>query len=408
MTLAVVLVFVATYVGMALGRMPGLAIDRSGMALVAAVVVVAMGAVAPETVGSAIHYPTLILLFALMIVSARFAAAGIYDWIAARIAAAAGSPRRLLALTVAIGGGLSAVLVNDVVVFVMTPLLVHGLIARGLDPRPFLAALAGAANAGSAATIIGNPQNIVIGQVGALDFLKFLAVCGPPALAALVVVYLVVAQVWADALRQAPSTDTPAPPPLERDQTIKAALATAILFALFLTPVPRELSALVVAAVLLLSRRFASRTMLTAVDWPLLLLFTGLFVVNRALADTGLTAAALAWARDHALFPDRLAVLLPGALLVSNTIGNVPAVIALLAAGDGWSPSMLYGLALTTTLAGNFFLVGSIANLIVSERAESVGARFGFREHARAGVPMTLLSMAIAALWLWGGGWLAW
>ncbi len=93
---------------------------------------------------------------------------------------------------------------------------------------------------------------------------------------------------------------------------------------------------------------------------------------------------------------------------MSNTIGNVPAVIALLAAGSGWSSSMLYGLALTTTLAGNFFLVGSIANLIVAERAASVGASFGFREHARAGVPMTLISMAIAAAWLWGGGWLGW
>ncbi|MBL8701394.1 MAG: anion transporter [Alphaproteobacteria bacterium] len=408
MTAFVLVVFAVTYVGMALGRLPGLAIDRSGMALVAAVLVVVARAVAPESVAAAIHFPTLILLFALMIVSARFAAAGLYDWIAARIAAAAGSPHRLLALTIAIGGGLSAVLVNDVVVFVMTPLLVRGLVARDLDPRPFLAALAGAANAGSAATIIGNPQNIVIGQVGALDFVKFLAVCGPPALAALVVIHLVVARVWADELRRTPGREVPALPPVERDQTIKAALATAALLVLFLTPVPRELSALAVAAVLLLSRRFASRTMLTAVDWPLLLLFTGLFVVNRALADTGLTAEALAWARDHALFPDRLAVLLPGALLVSNTIGNVPAVIALLAAGSGWSSSMLYGLALTTTLAGNFFLVGSIANLIVAERAASVGACFGFREHARAGVPMTLISMAIAAAWLWGGGWLGW
>ncbi|MDP1908641.1 MAG: SLC13 family permease, partial [Hyphomicrobium sp.] len=181
MNALIVAVFAATYVGMALGRVPGLKVDRTGIALMALAILLATGAVDLETAGAAIDVPTILLLFALMILSAQFAQAGFYDYCATLIVQAAAGPSTLLALTVIVGGGLSAVLANDIVVFAMTPLLCAGIAARGMDPRPFLMALAGAANAGSAATVIGNPQNILIGQAGGLDFWKFAAVCAPPA-----------------------------------------------------------------------------------------------------------------------------------------------------------------------------------------------------------------------------------
>jgi Na+/H+ antiporter NhaD/arsenite permease-like protein len=401
-------VFILTYVGMALGRVPGLRLDRSGIALIAAIVLVAGGATGTERLVDAIHFPTVILLFALMILSARFAAAGFYEACAAWIARHGGSPVLLLALTVAIGGALSAVLVNDVVVFVMTPLLCAGLAHRRLDVRPFLAGLAGASNAGSAATLIGNPQNIVIGQVGGLDFVKFMLVCGIPALVALAIVFLSVCVVWRKALRAKPQQVEPVTPVYDRAETAKAGIATLLLLALFMTPVERDMSALLVAGVLLMSRRFASRDMLTSVDWPLLLLFVGLFVVNDALAQTGLTADALIWLAERGWLPDRLSVMAPMALLASNTIGNVPAVIMVLGVWREIPEGALYALALLTTFAGNFFLVGSIANLIVADRAALAGYKFGFLDHARAGVPMTLLSMAAAVGWLYAGGWLDW
>ena len=138
----------------------------------------------------------LIILFGLMVLSAQFAACGFYAWCSARIAQTPAGPGPLLALTVVVSGVLSAVLANDVVVFAMTPMLCTGLLRRGLDPRPFLIALTSAANAGSAATILGNPQNILIGQVGDLDFWRFLAVCGPPALVAMAIVFAVVLVLW--------------------------------------------------------------------------------------------------------------------------------------------------------------------------------------------------------------------
>jgi len=402
-------VFVLTYIGMALGRVPGLRIDRTGIALMALAILLATGAIDLTFAARAIDGPTLVLLFALMILSAQFQQAGLYDLCAERITRAAGSPARLLAATIAVAGALSALLSNDVVVFALTPLICIGLARRNLDPRPYLIGLVGAANAGSAATAIGNPQNILIAQVGQLDFWRFMAVCLPPAIAALAIVHLVVARVWRDELSVAPA---PAPPreaaPVDRWQIAKGLLATVALVAVFALPYPREIGALAVAAALLASRRLSSRQTIAAVDWHLLLLFACLFVVTAAFAETGLAGSALATLEAQGLWPDRIAVLAPLSLVASNTIGNVPAVILLLAVWTDAPAGALYGLALLTTLAGNLLLVGSLANIIMAERAAGQGVRLGFADFARAGVPMTLLTMVVAAVWLGFGGWMRW
>jgi len=400
MDLLVVLVFAATYLGMALGRVPGLKLDRTGIALMAAVLLLATGRITVAGVGRAIDAPTLLLLFALMIVSAQFQAAGFYRYAAERVTAAEGGAVRLLALTVAVAGSLSALLANDIVVFAMAPVLARGARDRGLDARPYLIALAGAANAGSAITVIGNPQNILIGQAGGLDFLDFLVVCGPPGGVALLVVFAVVRATWRDALSVSAPAAAASPAPPDAAQTAKGGLAVVALVAVFLSPLPREVGALAVAALLLASRRMASRDMIGAVDWHLLVLFAGLFVVTAAFSATGLSAEGAAWLAGHGLLPGRVTVMAPLMLAASNGIGNVPAVILLLSVWPDLDAGTLYGVALLSTLAGNLFIVGSLANIIVVERAATAGVRLGFRDHARSGVPMTLISMAAAALWL--------
>src|SRR5262245_4639759 len=213
MTSLITTVFVFTYIGMALGRLPGLRVDRTGIAMIAAVVLVAAGAVPAGEIAGAIHFPTLLLMGGLMILSARVGASGFYDAAAAWIARRAGQPRRLLALTIAVGGVLSALLVNDIVVFAMTPLLCTGLAARRLAPRPFLFGLAAASNAGSVATLIGSPQNILIGQVGGLGFWSYAAVACVPALVALAVTFACIAFVWRKSLAAEPSAAAIATPP---------------------------------------------------------------------------------------------------------------------------------------------------------------------------------------------------
>lgn len=396
----VLAVFAAVYLGMALGRWPGLSVDRTGIAMLGAIILFVTGAVSRAEVLAAIDLPTLIVLFGLMILSAQFAACGFYDWCSARIAATDASPTTVLGLTVVVAGTLSAVLANDIVVFAMTPMLIRGLLTRGLDPRPFLIGLAGAANAGSAATVIGNPQNILIGQVGHLDFSQFVVVCGPPALFGLLCVHGAVWIVWRrrfDAASDA--TGAAKPPKLDRFQLGKAAVVTLALLAMFAARLPHEVAVLIVAALLLVSRRLTTRDVLGFVDWHLLVLFGSLFIVTAALAATGLPARLLDDIATTGIHPASLTALAPLTLVGSNTIGNVPTVVLLLAVLKDLPAYTLYAMAVLSTLAGNLLIVGSLANIIVVERARQAGVVLGFWEHARCGIPMTLLSFGVAVLW---------
>jgi Na+/H+ antiporter NhaD/arsenite permease-like protein len=397
----VLVVFAAVYLGMALGRWPGLKVDRTGIALLGAIVLYGGGALDGAAVLAAIDFPTLIILFGLMILSAQFAACGFYAWCSARIATAAVSAAALLALTVAAAGILAAVLANDVVVFAMSPLLCAGLIRRGLDPRPFVIALAGGANAGSAATIIGNPQNILIGQVGQLDFWPFLIACAPPALAGLASVFVVVWWQWRTRFQAVENRyERAAMPELDRPGLVKASFATLLLLVLFATPLPHVEGVLLVAGYLLISRRLATRTMLGLVDWHLLVLFGGLFVVTAAFAQTGLPDGGVGWLEAQKLRAESLTLLAPLTLVGANTIGNVPLVVLFLSVMPSMSEGAFYALAVLSTLAGNLLVVGSLANIIAVERARDAGVVLTFAEHARCGVPMTLLSLLLAAAWL--------
>jgi Na+/H+ antiporter NhaD/arsenite permease-like protein len=338
-----------------------------------------------------------------MVLSAQFAACGFYDWCSARIAATQASPATILALTIAVAGTMSAILVNDVVVFAMTPMLINGLSRRGLDPRPYLIALASAANAGSAATVIGNPQNILIGQIGRLDFWGFVTACGPPAVLALLTVFGVVRLVWRRKL--SPSVeraDGIEIPPVDRFGLGKAIAATAVLLALFSTRLPHVSDVLIVTAVLLVSRRLATRDVLGLVDWHLLVLFGGLFIVTAALAETSLPADALAALIAGGIEPKGLATMALSMLVGSNTIGNVPTVVLLLAVLKDLPAETLYVMAALSTLAGNLLIVGSLANIIVVERAKDAGETLGFLDHARCGVPIAPISVALAIVWFAG------
>ncbi len=399
--LIITVVCLAVYVGMAVGRLPWLQVDRTGIALLGVIALLASGQATLDDLGATIDMTTIALLFGLMIISAQFVASGFFeiccDWMLEK----AESPTALLALTVAVCGALSALLANDLVVFAMAPLLIAGAQGRGLDPRPFLIALVGASNAGSSATLIGNPQNILIGQTGNLNFYSFLGVCLVPALVGLASVFGVVWYLWRDRMEAAASLAGAAGAEVprhahDRNQTIKGLIALGLLLALFLTKLPREVGALVIAAVLLSNRKFTSRAMISSVDWPLLLLFVCLFAVTGALADTGLPYSVL----SPFGAPDRLLVLTPLTLLMSNLIGNVPWVIFLLQTWPNPPAGALYALALLSSLSGGLLLWGSVANLIVAERARAMGVNLSYAEYARAGVPFTLLSLLFAVIWL--------
>jgi Na+/H+ antiporter NhaD/arsenite permease-like protein len=392
-------VFVVVYLGMLLGEIPGLALDRTGVALLGALVLVATERVTPAAAWAAVDVPTLALLFGLMVVSAQFRLGGFYTWATRRIVEAPLGPSALLAGVVAVAGALSAVLANDIVCLAVAPLLAEGCARRRLDPVPFLLALACAANVGSAATLIGNPQNMLIGQTLKLSFAGFLADALVPSAAGLVLVWAILHLSsrgrW-ESERKVPAVEAP---PLDRWQTQKGLLILGLLVGGFLfTPVPREVLALGAAALLLTSRRMASRDLLGLVDWHLLVLFVGLFVVNHAFAEAGLAARASEALRQGGVDLGDARWLFPATAVLSNLVSNVPAVMLLLPHAS--HPLAGPVLALSSTLAGNLLVVGSIANIIVVDQAKALGVRIGWREHARVGIPVTLATLALAAAWL--------
>jgi Na+/H+ antiporter NhaD/arsenite permease-like protein len=401
----VLLILILTYIGMAAGRIAWLQVDRTGIALLAVIALLASGEMTLDDFGSSVDLSTLAFLFAMMIISAQFAESGFIDLCARTITETRHGMATLLALTVAIGGGLSAILANDILIIAFSPLLIAGAQSRGLDPRPLVIALAAATNAGSAATLIGNPQNILIGALGRLDFWTFLAICAVPAMFTLVAVFLVVWLQWRTRISQTVLAATLDPPPitvhpLDRNQTIKGAVAVLLLLVLFATPLPRETGALIIAALLLASRKITSRTMIAAVDWPLLLLVACLFGITGALNQSGVAAQILDFLTEHGLLPNSLVLLTPFSLLASNTIGGVPAAMLFLQLWPSAPPGVFYALALLSSLAGNLLLTGSLTNVLIAERADRMGARLTFAEHARAGVPIAIISIGFAVSWL--------
>ena len=409
--------FVSTYLGMACGGVKGLRVDRSWIAACAAVLLLVGGAQTTSQAAGHLDAGAILLLLALMLISAQFDFSGVYAWLNAQLSHHAQRPALLLCGVVLLGGVLSALLVNDIVAFALTPLLCHSLLARGLDPRPFLIALALSCNAGSAASLIGNPQNILIGQAGALDFWQFSWVAGPPALAALAITYACIWLQWRKRWGLARPLALEASPAEHRldgahghgtHSYLKPLLASLVLLGLFSTSMPREISALLIAALVMVSRRVDSRDYVHRVDWNLLLLFAGLFVVTGAALDLPEVAGVAASLAERGLLPQGVWSLAAASLLASNLIGNVPFVVLLLGFLPDASAPLLVGLALMSTLAGNLLLIGSVVNLIVAESARRQGVALGFVDFARSGLPVTVLSMGAAGLWLGQGGWLPW
>jgi Na+/H+ antiporter NhaD/arsenite permease-like protein len=303
-------------------------------------------------------------------------------------------------MLILVSGALSAVLANDIVCLAMAPVLVEGCARRKLNPVPFLLALACSANVGSAATLIGNPQNMLIGQALNLSFTGYLVDASVPSILGLAVVWFVIRWIYRGRWR----CDQPVPhvdaPVFNVWQSGKAVVVITLLMAVFLfTELPRDVAALAAAGILLTSRRMESREILGLVDWHLLVLFGGLFIVNHVLESSGVLAVLMESLRDIHVDAEQPVWLFAVSVVLSNLVSNVPATMLLLPSAT--HPAAGAILAVSSTHAGNLFIVGSIANIIVIDQAARLGVKISWREHARTGLPVTALTLAIAAIWLW-------
>lgn len=408
MTALVVTVFLLVYMGMIFGGLPFLQLDRTGIALLGAITLVASQVISVDEAFRSLHSPTLILLFAFMVISAQLRLGGFYSWIARRIGSLNTRPPMLLGAIIGFAAYLSAVFSNDVVCLALAPAIAEICLARRLNPIPFLIGLACAANIGSAATLIGNPQNMLIGQTLNMSFGRYLMVTSIPVALSLIVTWCLIVALrhrhgWIAAASSAlPANDSrnEEEAPLDLWQTGKGLMVAATLFAAFLfAPWPRDLMALAGAGLLLTSRRLHSHRMLGLVDWQLLILFMGLFVVNHAMQQTELPARVVEALAGYGFDLRTQGPLFVTSFILSNVVSNVPAVMLLLPTTVGEHAGTV--LALSSTLAGNLLIVGSIANIIVVNEATRKGIKIDWQEHAKLGVPITVATLVIASAYLW-------
>jgi Na+/H+ antiporter NhaD/arsenite permease-like protein len=393
-------IFAATYLVLAIGRFPGLRIDRTGAAIIGASLMVASGALRFDQALHAIDWSTLVLLFGMMIVVANLRLSGFFRLAAARVVLHAHSPRLLLAGAVAVSGFFSAFFVNDTMCLVLTPLILEVTLALRRNPVPYLLAVAMASNAGSAATITGNPQNMMIGNLSAIPYRTFIAHLAPIAILSLFLTWLVLVLVY----RSEFNADRFTPDPSLRVRVNRGllwkSLAVAVsMVAFFFAGYPVAQVAIVAGALLLITRRVKPEKVYLEIDWPLLALFAGLFVVVRGVETTTLERDILRLAEGSPL--DRPFVLTLFSAVLSNLVSNVPAVLVFkpIVARLADPAGAWLTLAMSSTLAGNFTILGSVANLIVVQRARP-DVKISFLDYFKAGAPLTILSLALGAAWL--------
>ncbi len=401
---ATVLVFVVSWLLIAFRRLRWLPIGRPAGALAGAVGMIVVGALTPEEAWAAVDGPTITLLLGMMLFTAYVERAQVFSVLADRLLRTGWSPGALLAGVGVASGALSAVLVNDTVCLFFTPLVLQ--LARRLrsPPGPWLLTLATCANLGSAATLVGNPQNMLIGSRSGIAFTRWLVLVGPAAVAGMVVHLLFLAVVFRGALA-AGSGASVAPEPTVPGTGVRRVLVVgAGILVGFLAGFDLGTTTLAGVVALFLFERTDPREALAKIDTPLLLFFAGLFVVVAGFDRTGLPDRGWALVAPHVSLGDAggLAALTAALAVGSNLVSNVPLVLLV---GDGLAglghPERAWALlGFVSTVAGNLTLVGSVANIIVAEQARGE-YELGFFEYLRVGLPSTVLVLAVGVPIVW-------
>jgi Na+/H+ antiporter NhaD/arsenite permease-like protein len=385
-------IFVATYAVMALGRVPGLRIDRAGAALLGAALMIGVGALTLDEAYAAVDYDTLVLLLGMMVLAANLRLSGFFALVTHWVVRRARHPLLLLVGIVLAGGVLSAFLVNDTICLVLTPLVLEVVRRLRRNAVPYAIAVALCSNAGGVATMTGNPQNMIIGGLSRPSYSAFAAALAPVAVVALILVVILVAIVWRREFFSGGWVRVEAPVATVQPWLLtKSLLVTAaLLVALFAGVRPAE-AALLAGALLLPSRRLEVQHVYAEIDWPLLVMFAGLFIVIAGLERSLLTPQVVAMFDGLHSLP-ALAVV---TAVLSNIVSNVPAVLVLKPLVQAMPEAQRAWLvvAMAATLAGNFSIVGSVANLIVVQRAQAAGVRIGIWRYFAVSAPLTVLSI---------------
>ena len=395
-----ILIFALTYLVLAIGRLPGFRVDRTGAAIIGASLMVGVNALTLAQAQQAINFDTIILLFGMMIVVANLQLSGFFSLVAERVVEHAHRPVLLLIAIVGIAGFFSAFFVNDTMCLVLTPLVLEITETVRRNPVPYLLAVAMASNIGSVATITGNPQNMMIGSFSGIPYRQFLASLAPIALAGLVLTVLVIFLAYrSEFTSRARVNVEKRSVRVDRWLMWKAILASLAMIVMFFAGWPVPKVAVVAAALLLITRRVNPEKVYRRIDWSLLVMFVGLFVVIAGVEKTSLEKDLAAFAGQIHL--DNVFLLSAFSAVLSNLVSNVPAVLVFkpFAAYLANPTRAWLTLAMSSTLAGNLTVLGSVANLIVIQQARRK-VTIGFWEYFRVGAPLAIVTILLGAIWI--------
>ena len=393
-------VFLGSYVVFAIGKFPGMKIDRPGAAIIGSAVLFAFRIIGPVEAVTFIDFSTIVLLFSMMVIVGELRLAGFFDWVTEAIVRRL-HPQHLLPTVIFTSGVLSAFFVNDIICLVMVPFVLGVSRRMGLRPLPYLLALATASNIGSVATITGNPQNILIGSVSGLGYREFLWHLAPVALFGLFLDWGILHWLYRrEDLAMPPVDERRQSSRLEPLRLRKAVIVVAFVLVGFLAGVSPAMVAALGAALMLITRTVEPRRVYEEIDWGLLVFFIGLFLIVGGADKSGIMDRLMWFTRSWNL--ERVGTFTVVTALLSNIVSNVPAVMLLKSAVPRFSnPHTAWlTLAMASTLAGNLTITGSVANMIVVERARPE-VRISWREYLRAGFPVAITTIAAGALWLW-------
>jgi Na+/H+ antiporter NhaD/arsenite permease-like protein len=399
--LAAILIFAITYFAVAVGRLPGFKVDRAGAAFVGASLMVAFGVLALRDAYGAIDFDTITLLLGVMIVVANLRLSGFLSFASRAIIKRARHPLTLLIAVVAFTGVLSAFLVNDTICLAMTPLVLDLVIHTKRNPIPYLLAIAMASNVGSTATITGNPQNMIIGSLSHITYGRFAGALSPVAAIGLLLTVLLISLAYPSEFWtwERLAEDLP-PVRASKPLMIKSSLVSLAMVAAFFAGVVPARAAISAGGVLLLTRRIECQRIYEEIHWTLLLMFVGLFIVVAGLENNVLTPQVVGAIGRWNL--ENVTILSTVTAILSNLVSNVPAVLVLrpFVASLRDQQKAWLTIAMASTLAGNFTLLGSVANLIVAQSAHARAIRIGFWDYFKVGAPLTVITIAVGILWL--------
>ncbi len=402
-TIAAYIIFLASYVVFALGKFPGLKIDRPGAAIIGAVAMVAFRIVPPREALHFIDFGTIVLLFAMMLIVGNLHLVGFFEW-TAEVVLRRLKPSHLLPAVIFTSGVLSAFFVNDIVCLVMVPFVLSITRRMKLQPLPYLLAVATGSNIGSVATITGNPQNMLIGSFSEIKYRDFFVHLAPVAVVGLFLDWAILHRYFLkNGTRSEVAAESIPLPALDFSRLTKPVIVVAGVVVAFFFGLPPATTAAFGAATLLITRTLDPAKLYKEVDWGLLVFFVGLFLIVGGAENAGIISRMLNLAQHWNL--QSLPVFATVVALLTNVVSNVPAVMLLksLVPGFAHPHTAWLMLAMASTLAGNLTITGSVANIIVVESAKP-DVHVSFWDYFRVGLPITVLTLVFGSIWLaWAG-----